>query len=188
MIIPKSSPIVIRNATLQDCPLIARNVLTAVGISAPEVEQINALTVLCGREDTLYSWKNTFVALYEGKPAGTLTAYDGNFYRAMRSVTFPLMARLSGHDFSDMVDETEPGEFYIDSLSVLEEYRHRGIASALLNYGIRQARRCSASYATLAVDPDNESALRLYRRIGFTMLEEIFIFNHIYWKMRYSIP
>ncbi len=188
MIIPKSSSIVIRNANFQDCQLIARNVLSAVGILRPEEEQINSLAELCRREDTLYSWKNSFVALYDDKPAGTLTAYEGVAYRKMRKVTFPLMAKFSGHDFSDMVDETGLGEFYMDSIAVLEEYRHRGIASALLNHGIEQARICGASGATLAVDPENVSALRLYRRLGFTILGEIFIFNHTYWKMQYPLP
>lgn len=68
-----------------------------------------------------------------------------------------------------MSDETDPQEWYLDSLAVWPEYRHQGIGAALLNAGIAQA--CTAGKpAGLLVDKTNLGARKMYESIGFVRI------------------
>ena len=125
--------ITLRKATRADSRFIAENVLRALHIDETDNEHIEHLAGICSREDTLYSWRNATIALYNHIPAGLMVAYDGARYRQMRDITFPLISMYVGDDYHDMDDEATAGEYYLDSLAVLPKYRNRGIASALIS-------------------------------------------------------
>lgn len=173
----------IRPAEISDSSFIAWVILTAVGFENPDEEILDGVTKICRRDDTLYSWRNTFIAEIEGKAVGSITCYDGSNYRAMREITFPIIAQNSGNDFSGMEMETMPGEFYLDSMAVLPKYRHRGIATSLLKEGIRQAQLLGLTRAAMVVSPENPDAQRLYESLGFAFEREMFLFNETYRKM-----
>lgn len=175
--------ITIRPATIDDAEFIASNVLAAIGLDFPGKEHIEKLADICRRTDTLYSWKNTVIAMVDGADAGSITAYDGARYKAMRAITFPLFVPITGNDFSHMVDETCEGEFYVDSLAVVPQFRQMGVARALLRYSFQQATNAHIPLTTIAVDPLNEKALRLYTSVGFHDTGEIFIFDYGYHRM-----
>ena len=101
----------------------------------------------------------------------------------MRAVTFPLIAQASGNDFSSMEMETQEGEFYLDSMAVLPEYRRRGVATALLNAGITRARDLNIPQAAMVVSPENPNAQRLYEYLGFRFSRDMFLFGEDYRKM-----
>ena len=65
-----------------------------------------------------------------------------------------------------MDDETQEGEFYLDSLAVYTEYRKRGIASKLLQRFVDYATELGLP-AALLVDKNNPNAERLYTSLGF---------------------
>lgn len=172
-----------RPAVIEDAPFVARAILEAVGIENPPAEMLAAQSEFSRREDVLYSWRNTVVAEVGGKVVGSLTAYDGRNYRRMRAVTFPLIREMCGKDFTDMADETCAGEFYLDSMFVLPEFRRRGIATALLKNGIERARKLRIPCVSLLVSPEKPDAERLYWTVGFEKSEVIFAFNENYNKM-----
>jgi ribosomal-protein-alanine N-acetyltransferase len=58
-------------------------------------------------------------------------------------------------------------EGYISNVAVSPDRRRQGIASALLEAVIREARRRSLSFLTLEVRVGNASAIRLYSGFGF---------------------
>ncbi len=60
------------------------------------------------------------------------------------------------------------GELHINNVAVREEYRRRGIGSALLNRIVDEGRRGRASAAFLEVRAGNSAARALYERCGFT--------------------
>lgn len=62
------------------------------------------------------------------------------------------------------------GEAHLLNICVVKEYRGRGIGRGLLNYLLRRARTFRADRLFLEVRPSNESALSLYRQMGFEML------------------
>ncbi len=184
----KISVMTLRQATIDDAPFVAWVVVTAVGIEDPTAKLLSHVTAMCRREDVLYSWKNTIVAEISGAPAGAIICYDGADYRQMREVTFPLIAQASGNDFSGMEMESAPGEFYLDSMAVLPEYRNRGVATALLQAGIERAVTLGISRAAMVVSPENPNAQRLYESLGFRFERDMFLFGEDYRKMVRTVP
>lgn len=99
----------------------------------------------------------------------------------IRQATTALIKQHLGLEFPNMEDESEAGEYYLDSLAVLPEYRGRGIGRKLLEHGIGRGTSQNLT-VTLAVDSINDKAQRLYRSLGFSHQRDIFIFGHTYWK------
>lgn len=170
----------LRRATQADARFIAENVLRALHIDENDDSHINHLADISRREDTLYSWRNATIALYEGVPAGLMVAYDGARYRQMRDITFPMIRMYVGDNYHSMDDEASPGEYYLDSLAVLPEFRRNGIASALIQEMFRQRDEAGIPLATIAVDPENDTAYGLYKKNGFRHDGHITVFNTTY--------
>lgn len=178
------NPIIhLRPATEKDIAFVAWVIITAVGIEHPSQQLIDDIAVLCRRDDVLYSWRNTIIAELDGIPVGGLTQYDGANYQKMRATTFPLIAQACGTDFSDMDLETAPGEYYLDSMAVLPNYRHRGIATALLKDGIERCRQLGIAQSSMIVSPENPEAEKLYTALGFRYARTINAFHELYRKM-----
>lgn len=173
----------LRPATIDDIAFIARGFHMAMLYEDTPEQQIEKMAdIICRREDVLYSWRNTTIAEVDGVRAGMVTAYDGKYYRDWRRKTFELAEEVWNSTFPGMEDEAEAGEYYIDSLAVLPAYRGHGIGQKLLLQAIEQGKALGLK-VTLAVDPANERAQRLYRSLGFTDDGHLFIFGHDYFKM-----
>lgn len=150
----------------------------------PEVQIKSFADNICKRNDVLYSAHNTTIATIDDEPVGMVTAYNGAEYKAMRTVTLGLLRELMGIEFPGMEDEAVAGEYYIDSLAVVLAHRGQGIGTALLKHAIATARKSAdITSATLAVDPENHSARKLYESLGFRLRGDLFIFGHNYHKM-----
>lgn len=61
-------------------------------------------------------------------------------------------------------------ELHINTMAVAANLRRQGIASALLQYVLDEARASGARKATLEVRQSNEAALRLYQSLGFRVV------------------
>lgn len=171
-----------RDATEDDLLFIARGFHMAMLMEDTPDERIeNFANNICSRDGVLYSPTNTIIVEIDGRPVGMLTAYDGSLYHDMRVRTMALVKEHLGIEFEGMEDEAQPGEYYLDSLAVLPEFRGRGIGRRLLQKGIEAGRRLGLK-VTLAVDPVNEKAQKLYRSLGFDNQCNLFIFGHTYWK------
>ena len=57
---------------------------------------------------------------------------------------------------------------YVSRMIVKKEYRGRGIGSEILEFLINKAKEMDFVEMTIGVDKDNENALHLYRKYGFT--------------------
>ena len=165
---------------MADARFIAENVLRALHIEEIDDSHIEHLAGISRRDDTLYSWRNATIALYDGVPAGLMVAYDGARYRSMRDITFPMIRIYVGDDYNSMDDEACAGEFYLDSLSVLPEFQRRGIASALIQEMIRLRDEAGIPLATILVDPENDTAYSLYTKNGFRRNGQRTVFNTTY--------
>jgi ribosomal protein S18 acetylase RimI-like enzyme len=75
--------------------------------------------------------------------------------------------------------ETEAGEFYLDSVGVLPEYRGRGIASELFAAQIERAASLGHERVGLIVDIDKPKAEALYFRLGFRHVGYRDFFGHL---------
>lgn len=134
-------------------------------------------------EDNLYSYRNTMVAVCmdcDGKElvAGAINGYDGkDFKRLKKPVTDDLTNRFGEVPYAS-VEETGPGEFYLDSVGVAPDMRSKGIGSMLFEAMLRKASENGHEVAGLLVDHGNPKAEALYARLGFEQVDEVDFLGH----------
>ena len=187
-------PIVqLRDATSDDAPFIARVVLAGIDmldIDAKLPDEQRAiyehLMDICSMDDTLYSYLNTRIAEIDGNRVGALVAYDGARYAALRAKTFGLVQQTSGMDLSRNAMETCLGEFYLDSMAILSDYRGIGIGKKLMRDRIDYAFCNGFQKVTLLVDEDKPRLQHYYQSLGFVFVEEMFVFGSWYNKLAKS--
>ena len=186
--------IYIRDATPDDAPFIARVVLAGIDMLDLDVvlpdEQRHLyehLIEICRMDDTLYSYRNTRIAEIDGNQVGALVAYDGARYAKMCEKTFGLVMQTSGMDLNHNAMETGPGEFYLDSMAILSEYRGAGIGKKLMHDRVDFALSNGFQKVTLLVDKDKPHLQKYYESLGFAFSEEMFVFGSWYNKMVCSL-
>ena len=182
--------VLLRDATVADAPFIARVVLAGIdmlAIAAEVTEEqrpiLEHLMDICRMGDTLYSYRHTRVAEVDGKTIGAIIAYDGARYATMRVKTFGLVLQTSGLDLSQNAMETGVGEFYLDSMAILPEYRGSEIGLRLMRDRMDWAKHHGFEAITLLVDKDKPHLQRYYESLGFAFSEEIFVFGAWYDKL-----
>lgn len=182
--------IYIRDATSDDALFIARVVLAGIDMLdidavLPEEQRVifEHLIGICRMNGTLYSYLNTRIAEIDGKPVGALVAYDGAHYEKMREMTFDLVKQTSGMDLSHNAMETGPGEFYLDSMAILSDYRGSGIGKMLMNDRVDYALNNGFQKVTLLVDKDKPRLQKYYESMGFAFSEEMFVYGSWYNKL-----
>lgn len=175
--------IMIREAQVEDATTIAEVVCMAIGYD--HTHPIYPIfRELAAREDTQYSYRNTLIAEVDGAVAGAIIGYDGARLHELRAPIFELMERHFG-EVLIIEDETEAGEFYLDSCAIFEQYRGMGIGSRLICAMRERAFAAGHKCAGLIVDKDNPEAERLYRRLGFVCVGERRFLGHDMWHMQY---
>ena len=187
---PVHSIVQLRDATSDDAPFIARVVLAGIDmldIDAKLPDEQRAiyehLMDICRMDDTLYNYLNTRIAEIDGNRVGALVAYDGARYAALRAKTFGLVQQTSGMDLSRNAMETSPGEFYLDSMAVLSDYRGLGIGEMLITDRMDYALCNGFKKVTLLVDKDKPRLQHYYQSLGFVFVEEMFVFGSWYNKL-----
>lgn len=173
---------IIRPATKDEAPCIAElfmhawpveQILESNGLSYRQLHE--SMTAIAARPETIYSYENTIVAEVDGKVVGAMCAYDGADYVRFKQPVVDMLGADSG--FAQL-KETEAGEFYLDSVGVLPEFRGRGIASAIFQAQFERAASLGHTQVALIVDVDKPEAEALYRRLGFTHQGNKDFFGH----------
>lgn len=177
-----SEAMIIRQAEWADAGRVAELLMLAWPVD--EIMKSNGLTygqlldsvmAICARPATIYSCENTWVAEVDGKIVGAMCGYDGADYQRLKQ---PLVDQLGPDSGFAQLCETEAGEFYLDSVGVLPEYRGRGIASRLFEAQILRAASLGHSRVGLIVDEDKPEAEALYERLGFRYVGDKDFFGH----------
>ncbi len=130
------------------------------------------MTMLVEREDSQYSYKNTLVATAGRHIVGISVSYDGGKLHELRRVFIESARKYIGRDHSDIADETQGGELYLDSLAVLPDYRRQGIARRLLTATKERADRMGLPCVGLLVDKNNPVGEALYDSVGFRYVND----------------
>lgn len=179
----------IRRATEKDAPVIAQAVAMAIGhessVNYCGENYLEVLTEVAQLAGTQYSYANSLVASADGKPAGALCGYDGAALNELRAGTLAVVNKYNPLD-GPIDDETQPGEFYLDSIGVLPQYRGLGIGSMLINAMTEIARNEGHRFIGLIVDFDNPKAEELYSRLGFRRAGTRMFFGHRMWHLQKS--
>ena len=184
--------VTIRDAREDDAEFLAQVILAAAHLSDMGADTANnadtansngALTAICRRTDTLYSWHNARIACACGKRAGAMVSYPGDIYVDARSITFPLLPDLTQAQIDATDIETLPGEWYLDSLAVLPEFRRAGLGKMLVMDAIERGRNAGYAQFTLLAEKSSTHLVEYYTRLGFTIESEKLYLGNAYWRM-----
>lgn len=117
-------------------------------------------------ENNQYSWQNAHVMHAEDKIAGAVIVYDGARLHELRK---PVAEYIRAHTSLPFApeDETQAGEFYLDSIGVHPEWQGKGIGGTLLQYLISEYVEKQGLKLGLLVEKANPAARRLYEKVGF---------------------
>lgn len=119
-------------------------------------------------ETANFSWRNALLARVDGETAGMLLGY--RLPAAADNDEDPA-------DFPEFVrpiielEQCVPESFYINMLAAYPRFRGRGIGSALMAQADPLALAAGCDLISLGVFETNTGALRLYRRLGYELLE-----------------
>ncbi len=173
----------IRNADISDSSLIADAVLNAIGAEIAQdlaggnnsVEEVREIfRRLAERDDTQYSFKNTRIAMTEnGDSIGVCISYDGEELIRLRRPFFKeailsLGWKLNDSEIDSQPGETDPEEYYLDTLMVVPHFRGKGVARALIADAYEKS-KAKGKPLGLLCDLDNIPAEGLYRSEGFVI-------------------
>ncbi len=182
-----NSDIIIRLATREDTAIIARAIAMAVGHDAAfnycGKDYLVVLAEIADTENTQYCWRNALIAEVGGVTAGAVVGYDGARLEQLREGTYSVLRKHFGQA-PDIPDETEQGEFYLDSLGVLPEFRGQGAGRALLVALCNRAFAEGHERVGLIVDYDNPRAEALYKSLGFRRVGTRLFFGHKMWHLQ----
>lgn len=171
----------IQNATIEQAPEIAALIMIAMtdecclhfcGEGHDLQDFRKMMTQLVQSDHSQYSYRNTLVAMDADKVIGAAVSYDGALLYELRQAFIDKARECLDKDHSAMPDETQQGELYLDSLAVLPDYRHQGIATRLLKATRQKANAMGLPHVGLLVDNDNPTAETLYTSIGFRHVDD----------------
>lgn len=177
-----SGKIILRPARIDDAAQVARMIMMAMtdeccqyfcGPNHTLDDFHRLMTKLVERTDTQYSYLNTVCAEDDatGTACGVCTTYEGSKLALLRQPFWDEALAEWGMDHSNMTDETQPGELYLDTLAVLPDYRGRGIAKSLIRTAKEKAKGMNLPLGLL-VDYDNPKAETLYTSMGFRHVDD----------------
>ena len=174
--------IVVRPAVVGDAPFIGLVVLMALHYDETH-PMCDIFKELAGRECSQYSYRNALVAEVDGVAAGAVVGYDGASLYRLREPLLELVGLRMGKTF-EIEDETSAGEFYVDSLAVLPDFRGCGVGRTLLATIRDRAFAGGVSKVGLLVDVDNPRAEAMYRTLGFERVNPTTFLGHAMWHMQ----
>ena len=183
-----SLEIVVREATREDADIIARAVAMAIGDREALCDYcgedyLSVLTEVAAEDVSQYSWRCAYVAELNGVVAGAIVGYDGAMLAQLREGTFDVLRKRIGC-VPQIADETEVGEYYLDSVGVLPEFRGLGVGRELIAVFCEKVFAKGYDCVGLIVDYDNAQAEKLYFSLGFRRVGTRQFFGHHMWHLQ----
>ena len=186
-----ATKIIVRPATQSDAAMIANVVVMAIGDETAlrigyGCDYLAMFEAIARNEATQYSYTNALIAEIDGNVAGAVVGYDGAKLHPLREGTLSVMRE---HIASVTIpeDETEAGEYYLDSIAVVPAFRSRGVARALIAAFCDKAFDEGHERVGLIVDVDNPQAESLYSSLGFERINELTFYGHRMWHLQRKI-
>ncbi len=163
---------IIRKAKIEDSVEITENLFLAMEeilyefIRMKDKEEAkNFLLYFVENKGNQYSYENCFVAENKRRIEGSINIYNGAELTKLRKPIIKYIREHYNETFSPE-NETQKGEFYIDSFGVNPNCQGKGIGSKLLDFVINSIQFKEHTLGLL-VDEDNPNAEKLYLKFGF---------------------
>lgn len=169
---------IIRKATSIDAPDIAECLQLAMESIVYEFIGKNDPTVayefllhFVTQKNNQYSYENCWVVSNENQIIGAINIYKGANLNTLR---MPIINYLKTNFNREIIidDETQAGEYYIDTLGVKSAQQGKGIGSTLLQFCIDEFVHKQNQTLSLLVEKENVAAKRLYEKLGFIYQSE----------------
>lgn len=178
----------VRTATQADAEIIAQAVAMAIGDEVAlrnycGENYLTVLTEIASRPNTQYSWCYALIAEVDGAIAGAVVGYDGAMLRELREGTFAIVRQHTGR-VPAIADETQAGEYYLDSVGVLPKFRGREVGRRLIAAFCDKVFSERGQCVGLIVDFDNPQAEKLYSSLGFRRVGQRLFFGHQMWHLQ----
>lgn len=176
----------IRKATKADSLPIAELMLLAmsdivyafIGSKDPP-QALDFMFHLVKQKGNQYSFEHTWLAEENNQVIGSITVYDGAKLQQLRQPVLSLLSRDYGRNISPE-NETEPGEFYIDTIAVHPAHQGKGLGTELLKFVINHFVYQKGKTLGLLVNIENPKAKGLYLQLGFDKVGEKQLMGHPY--------
>lgn len=169
---------IIRKATTEDTASIVKYLLLAMEdivyefIGEKNKVKAEAFMSYCvEHENNQYSFQNCWVVEENGGIIAAVVVYDGGSLHELRKPVKEYISKNYETPFNPE-DETQAGEFYIDSLGVDLNQQGKGIGSKLLQFLINEYVVQKKQKLGLLVDKENPGAKKLYLKLGFQVVGE----------------
>jgi ribosomal protein S18 acetylase RimI-like enzyme len=187
----------IRPARTDDASFIARNILAsqrgplpcgwfdiALGWGEPQcLDFVERIAV--APTPSWWHVSQFIIAEVEGKPAASLCALPASGTGTAAKAAIEAAAGESGLDASDVAAifqrgaytrncwvQGGEGDWLIEHVATLAEYRGRGLVQALINHALAAGRVAGFERASISFLIGNEAAERCYAKAGFAFAEE----------------
>lgn len=173
----------IRKARLEDAEIIATYLLLAMEeivyklIGKKDLKKAREFMLhFVKQNNNQYSYQNCWVLEDNLKVVGAINVYDGALLRELRQ---PVVEYIKTELKNNFVyeDETQAGEYYIDSLGVNPNQQGKGVGTKLLKFVIDEHGQTHRQPLGLLVDKDNPRAKELYLKLGFKTIGEKTLFG-----------
>ena len=129
------------------------------------------LVNLIGKKANQYSYENCWVIEMENEVVAVAVVYDGAKLHELRAPVAQAVKSMFNRDFNPE-DETEAGEYYIDSIGVAPHQQGKGLGAKLLQFLIDTYVYKRNETLGLLVDKENPDAKKLYLKLGFEVVGE----------------
>jgi ribosomal protein S18 acetylase RimI-like enzyme len=176
----------LRQATPDLAPVAARLLYLTLGPLAgywmgADDERVAHMILrgMFGAGENLFSYQYATFAEADGEVAGLELSYPARMMKALEAPTLlrylvaagPATAlRMIWRSYPlQSITEAAPGEYFLAHLGVLPQFEGRGLGRQLLEWAEDRGRSAGLGKITLTVDADNERAMRLYERAGFSV-------------------
>jgi len=179
-------PAVLRPATPEMAPVAAKLLYLTLGPLADywmgvDAEQaaVPILQRMFGANKNLFSYQFATFADVDGEAAGLELSYPARLMKALEVRTLlrylvtagPANAlRMIWRSYPlQSITESAPDEYFLAHLGVLPQFEGRGLGRQLLEWAEERGHSAGLGKITLTVDADNERAMRMYERAGFSV-------------------
>ncbi len=172
----QSNKMIIRNAIASDSVAITDLLFIAMDeilydfiLQKNAVEAKKFLHHFVQQVNNQYSWENCFVGEINHVIVCAINIYSGRDLEKLRHPILKFVRENYNRQFNPE-DETEDGEYYIDSFGVDPSQQGKGLGKKMLQEVIDVFVVAKNKTLGLLVDIDNPKAKELYLKVGFKMV------------------
>ena len=148
-----------------------------------EQEEAAILEVMASffkKKQNRLSHENTLVIEENSEIIGVIVVYHGS---EAEKLDWPLIeqVRLKSGNSDLLIDiESEPEDYYIDTVCVKPSYRGNRLGTTLIAEAEKRGRNLGYGRMSLNVEADNKGARALYQKLGYQKVGSKTIYGHSY--------